>query len=341
MRPDIDAMEKSTGNAILHVRVNPLLSFQTGRCIRGVLREASSMEKPLKWVILLFVLSLVGFFTYTHLKSWHRENMEAALVKERETWVGKIDELGKEVDNLKGMLSPGKALPDAESDAMENGSALVLPIPSGQPKLSCEQLKQQMDAFFIYLDQRGYSTAHELEGDSRALFETMVEDLMQNPPVITGEMDDLSTLIRNVTHFYRVLGKKRIGWIIDILKKDSKPLEAIMETFYQWVLTGGQCNEGVLRPPPPEILYRYAGFFLNTLGGRSYLLRRDSRTRVLTSYYSILVLDRANDKVQNTYGIDIRPYIDFSFYDIKSQKMLSHQDRYLSKLKDLKKKYRM
>jgi hypothetical protein len=36
-------------------------------------------------------------------------------------------------------------------------------------------------------------------------------------------------------------------------------------------------------------MYEYASY-LNTLGGRSYLMRRDSKVRLLTTYYCILVL---------------------------------------------------
>ncbi len=300
------------------------------------------MEKPVKIVVALFLLCLIGFFAYTQFKSWYRDEMEAAVEKERKEWVGKVEELGKEVDDLKERVPLGKELAAVEpgASAKSEKEAQVPPV-SAAPKPTCEQLERQVSSFFEYLDQREYMAAHELEGSAQDFFLLIVEELSQNPPVITGEMDDLSALIRNVTHFYRVLGRKRIGLIIDILKNESNRLEPIMETFHHWVLMGAQCKASLIPPPPLEIVYRYAGFFLNTLGGRSYLLRRDSRTRVLTSYYSILLLDRSNDKMKNTYGIDIRPYIDFSFYDIRSQKSLTYQDRYLTKLKELKKKYRM
>jgi len=299
------------------------------------------MEKPVKVVIALFLFSLVGFFAYTHLKSWHREKLQADIDKERKEWVGKIEELEKEVDTLKEMIpydiDQAAIKPEVADENEDAGS----PPSTAQPKLSCEQLEQQITSFFAYLDQREYLAAYELEGSFYDFFIQIVEVLSKNPPIITGETDDLPTLLNNVTHFFRVLGKKRIELIIDILKKESNRIEPIMETFYQWLLIGAQCQGDLGHPPPLQVAYRYAGFFLNTLGGRSYLLRRDSRTRVLASYYSILILDRSNDKVKNNLGIDIRPYIDFSFYDINTQKSLRYQHRYLAKLKDLKQKYRM
>jgi hypothetical protein len=92
--------------------------------------------------------------------------------------------------------------------------------------------------------------------------------------------------------------------------------------------------------PPLNVMYEYAGFFLNTLAGKSYLLRRDSKVRILTIYYSILILDKANDETLNRHGIDIRPYIDFLFYDVINQRGLVYRKQYLAELIGLKEKYK-
>ena len=91
--------------------------------------------------------------------------------------------------------------------------------------------------------------------------------------------------------------------------------------------------------PSLETLYEYAGFFLNTLAGRSYLMRRNSRQRLLITYYSILILDKANEETVNRYGIDILPHLDFLASEINSQKDLVHKKHYLAKLGSLKEKY--
>jgi hypothetical protein len=88
-------------------------------------------------------------------------------------------------------------------------------------------------------------------------------------------------------------------------------------------------------------MYEYASFFMNTLGGRSYLMRRDSKARLLTTYYSILILDRANDKGMNPNGIDIRPLIASTASDIRNQKGLIYQKAYLAELSRLAEKYPM
>jgi hypothetical protein len=75
------------------------------------------------------------------------------------------------------------------------------------------------------------------------------------------------------------------------------------------------------------------------VGGRSYLLRRDSKVRILTTYYAILILDKANDAILNRYGIDIRPHINLSIDDIRNQKNLIYPEEYVAKLYQLQEKY--
>jgi len=88
-------------------------------------------------------------------------------------------------------------------------------------------------------------------------------------------------------------------------------------------------------------MYAYAGYLVENFGGRSYLLRRDSRTRLLMIYYCILVLDRADDQKLNPYGIDIRPLIAATANDMRSQKGLSYQKQYIADLDRLARKYQM
>jgi hypothetical protein len=91
--------------------------------------------------------------------------------------------------------------------------------------------------------------------------------------------------------------------------------------------------------PSLETLYEYAGFFLNTLAGRNYLMRRNSQQRILTTYYSILILDKANDSTLNRYGIDIRPKIELLIPEINNTKGLIFKKQYSEKLNALKIKY--
>jgi hypothetical protein len=142
-----------------------------------------------------------------------------------------------------------------------------------------------------------------------------------------------------VTHLYRILGKERILQIKELLANEAAVVEPAISVLYNWVTI---CNAGEGGPTDPaklKSLYQYACFFLNSLGGRSYLLRRESKLRMLINYYSLLVLDKANDAQFNAYGLDIRPHLDYLFYDINNQKGLLYRQRYLTQLVALRSKY--
>ena len=113
-----------------------------------------------------------------------------------------------------------------------------------------------------------------------------------------------------------------------------------MQTFYLWA-TDETADREKTGQPTLKTLYTYSAFFLNTLAGKSYLLRRNSKIRLLTTYYSVLILDRANDEQLNPAGIDIRPHIEFLVNDLQSQIGLINQKQYLSELLQLAEKYKM
>ena len=70
-------------------------------------------------------------------------------------------------------------------------------------------------------------------------------------------------------------------------------------------------------------------------------MRRNSRQRILTSYYSIVILDKANEETLNRHGIDIIPHINFISSEISSQRGLIHKKQYLATLNSLKEKYQV
>jgi hypothetical protein len=168
-----------------------------------------------------------------------------------------------------------------------------------------------------------------------------VNKLSKKLPIVSGETDSLYNLFLNIAHFYRVLGKKRVFLIREILKNESEILESVMRTFHLWYMLENDAEEKLKGRPSLSVLYDYAGYFLSTLGGRSYLLRRDSRIRILSTYYCVRILDIANDKGLNSNGIDIRPHIELTFNDISNQIGLVHQKVYLIELENLKRKYKM
>jgi hypothetical protein len=99
-------------------------------------------------------------------------------------------------------------------------------------------------------------------------------------------------------------------------------------------------QEGFSIHNSPESLYNYACFFLNTMGGRLYLFRRDSVSRMTITYYGILIIDKANRESNNRNGIQIKPAIDALIAEIEnSGAQLRLKEGYLDKLYELKEKY--
>ncbi|HJX33642.1 MAG TPA: hypothetical protein VJ373_00570, partial [Desulfatiglandales bacterium] len=125
------------------------------------------------------------------------------------------------------------------------------------------------------------------------------------------------------------------------LKNEYDILEHTMKLFYTWYTYENDAGKRIKGRPSIEVLYDHAGFFLSTLGGRGYLFRRDSNIRILITFYSIFIVDLANDRGLNSNGIDIRPAIRTNYSDIIEYMGLTDQDEYLTVLDNLKLKYNM
>ena len=212
-----------------------------------------------------------------------------------------------------------------------------IPAPQVQPGMA--GVERQIAAFFSYLDQQPYVQAYEFAGGSYLQYQIAVKNLSETMPIVSGEMQSLYAMVRNVAHFYRVLGKKRVYATREILQNESEIIESVMRTFYQWFTTDNGAQTALAGHPSAETMYEYAGYILNTLGGRSYLLRRSPKVRALVTYYCVLVLDRANAEELNSKGIDIRPYIKSSLLEVKNQIGLIHQKEYITRLSELNQKY--
>ncbi|MEJ2033292.1 MAG: hypothetical protein P8Y63_09695, partial [Deltaproteobacteria bacterium] len=208
------------------------------------------------------------------------------------------------------------------------------------PEDSCGEVYARISDFFSYLDKRTYVAFYEFKGGSERHFAGLTEKLFANPPVVSRETDSLSSILQNAAHFYRVLGRDNLFLIKDILESEQKIIEPTMADFYHWSLTSEKCNnEKHAIKLPLKGLYEYACFFLNTLGGQSYLFRRSPRVRILTKYYSVLIIDRANEQGLNKYGIDIRPMINSLIEEVGAMQNLALQEEYLRVLQNLKIKY--
>jgi hypothetical protein len=295
------------------------------------------MDKAIKVGLVVVIVGIAAYFGYNLLSSWHKESLEAAKKQERVAWEKRTKELMEKVTGLEEEMASikGETIPEGKLKAVFGSEA---PVVKEEEPLDFEDIEQQIKAFFTYLDEQDYIQAYEFKDGTYAQFQIVLKQMSANPPRITDETASLYNLYRNMAHFFRILGKKRINLVRDVLQNEGEILESAMQTFYRWATyeTGDRSQTG---QPTLKTLYSYAGFFLNTLAGRSYLLRRDSKIRTLTTYYSVLILDKVNDEKFNSAGIDIRPHIKFLLNDFQAQIGLMYQKSYVSELQKLADKY--
>ena len=205
---------------------------------------------------------------------------------------------------------------------------------------TCKELDEDIQRFFSYLDNQQYIASYNLKDGSQVHFKQLIDRLLETPPIVVRETDSLFTILTNTAHFYRVLGKDNVLMIRDIIIREADILESTLALFDQWSQTGSQCQDVRTNIHLPlQKLYEYSGFFLNTLGGQSYLFRRNSHIRLLIKYYGVMVLDRANAEVVNRHGIDITPPLESLINEIEIGETMVYKEQYLRKLRDLQGKY--
>jgi hypothetical protein len=125
-----------------------------------------------------------------------------------------------------------------------------------------------------------------------------------------------------------------------ILTNEKGSIEQILSDYYLLVTTPECSMTAYANGIDHAALYEYACFFLNTMGGRLYLFRRDSLSRMVVTYYAILLVEEANIQNNNRHGIALRPVVNMLIAEMESGgSTLKHSDSYLDKLYDLKEKY--
>jgi len=294
-----------------------------------------------KVLIAVVMAAVIGYALYYNIMKWHQNRIKRAVAQEQDIWLEKNEILAERVDRLEEELAEARGEPQNETRiskalGVDEPPAAVTSESPARPQ--SENLDARIAAFFAYLDQRPYVKDYQLDGGTYPLYREAVEKLSRNPPAIAGETDMLYRLLKNIAHFYRVLGKRDVRLVKDVLTHEEEILETVMRTYYRWFVNSAETE---MVRPDDETLYAYSVYFLNTIGGRSYLLRRDSRIRTLTQYYCVLLLDRANDLKLNSYGIDIRPYIRGALEDIQNLLGLAYRSEYIDSLKALREKYEM
>ena len=201
-------------------------------------------------------------------------------------------------------------------------------------------LIRNLNNFYEHLDQQSYMKAFDLNTPSKVHFSRLLQRLTDAPPVVANETNDLFTILKNTAHFFRIIGKENIIVLKGILDREKASFEDVLKIFYALTDYPEALEQEYELTLSKDVLYDYAGFFLNTMGGRLYLFRRDSSSRMTVSFYAIQVVDRAIREGNNRHGIDLLPAIDFLIDEMESTgKRLLQKEDYLDTLYNLKEMY--
>jgi hypothetical protein len=297
------------------------------------------MKKSAKTLGILLVLAVLGYGLYVRVLEWHENAVRDSLEQESETWQRETARLEREIAELKDelLLKQEAALPEGKLKEVFGEDVPSEPGPVDASDR--EGLERRVREFFAYLDEKDYVRAYGVDKGTIEAFQGMADRLAASPPAVSAELKDPFLLVSNVAHFFRVLGKRDLCLARDVIENESEVAEPVAAALFAWILPEGTGTEPRKRQPSLGTLYEYAGFFLNSVGGRSYLLRRDSRVRILTTYYCVLILDRANREEINSHGIDIRPHLVSVAEEIRSHRGLVYQKDYLARLAALLEKY--
>lgn len=306
-------------------------------------RPIRKQTNPLKPVLIFIVLILLLGGAALFLLQKPKETKPPAEVESLETVQQPLPP-ATEPEAEESAVAPPEPVTETveeEPSSPEEPAApgIVEESPEDKRAMECKILAEQIHGFFTHIDSEEYMKSFQLSEPSQAYFIDLANKLLKNPPVVARESDDLYTILKNMAHFFRVIGKDNIVLMKTILDRERDKIEDVMAELYQWTEWENCDNDTLQFSPSLEELYEYAGFFLNTMGGRSYLFRRDSRSRLLVNYYSVLIIERANTKGINRHGIDISQIIPQLVPEVEASNQLIYKENYIDSLFAIQEKY--
>jgi len=291
--------------------------------------------------LLISTLVLLAIFVGLLVWQWDTLIEKVAgekIEEERHGWMERTQELESIILELQQGKEFKPLLP-AERLSQVFGPTSPLVKGASPRSMKCEELEDSLRAFCRYLDAGETFRSQKTHRDSWALFTSILESLVRRPPVMSAESYRPSVIVENSFYFFRLLGKEKIDIVREVIKFESDLAEPLMGIMYYWLMTGRSCDKLPSPSAALKIIYKYAGFFLDTLGGHSYLYRQDSRIRLLTVYYSILVIHEANMRELNEVGLDLRYFLPNIFQEIQSRNDLLYAEDYLQTLTNLQLQY--
>ncbi len=311
-------------------------------------RNGSNQKKksPLLLIIVLCLVAIaVALYIFKDRIFQENATPSAEMKEEIQAYQERVGELEEEVailqskiDNQLERISRLQSIAITDNKTAIRDADIDDFFDKGTEEAPAEKVFGVME-FFSYIEDKGYLLNYSIEERAYERFEKIIESLRESSPVVSGETQDLMTILKNIAYFYRVLGKQNIFLLRDIINKERALMEHVMEIFFNWINPLAMTEDPEVVSMPFSTWYEYSAFFLHTIGGQAYLMRRDSKIRILTTYYCVIVLDRANRLELNRYGLDIRPYIDSVIRDIENYRDLKNRKKYLHTLEEIKTRY--
>ncbi len=271
-------------------------------------------SRVLLWAVIGLAMAGIGYFFY----SKKPEQPQQIIVKKKIF----------PVDTRSHMTASTPV--DTEEEIVEN---------SGRTEDPCAEMMQELADFFRYLDQRDYVKKKYSKPNAYKRFKRIINLLTVHPPVPSGESLDPDIIISNLYHFFRILPSVDLHFIRDVLQNEQEDMESILDMFYRWISLNDQCPDPKRIRPSNKEVFAYAGFFLNTTGGRAYLFRRSTALRLLVSYYSILIVHNLDREGKNFEGIDILPFVSSLREEMERFHDLEFKEEYIKTLSQIENYY--
>lgn len=266
-----------------------------------------------------------------------------------------------------GLCGPGpgaSALPDGDEPAAERGglpgaageweAALAEAErswtewtgapPSWPADLSapgdCQAVEDELARICRGLDADLDPRARGVPMGSCQLIQQVAEELALHPPAISSELRSYETMLGNVFHLFRTVGRERLDLLREMAREEEDHAEPIALALYRWVVSRESCARSGRTALGKEPLYEYAGFLFQTLGGQAYLRRRTPEVEALAGFYALLLLDRAVEADHNPHGVDPRPEIRRTLRLLEAQPLV-FGDRYRTVLEEMRQRWEL
>lgn len=288
------------------------------------------------WILVVLILLAAGTAAYFAFIRTEQEPAEGPAARMGEPDPSKVERPKMPIETDSPPLEVAEDSQAVDEEPLEDAgppAVETMEIPAAMSlEDECAPIERDVRDFFVYLDDQDY--VRRLIGDSDAWsrFKRMLAKLAQQPPIPAGEGMDPALMTRNIYHLFRVLDDGEILLTKEVIRHEAETLELNLDIIYRWLTLKDRCPDPEGIRPSGDVLYRYAGFFMNTIGGRSYLFRRAVWLRLLMSYYSVLILHDADRAGMNSCGIDVLPMVRQVSEEIARRGGYYFQETYLERL---------